>query len=298
VRPQRLAPLLCLAPAGEWLCLKNLHLAVSWLPALEKELHALGAARAQGFRLLLTAEPHTRFPPTLLAACTKVRAWLGTLQRAGALLRAPAREPGHETRSSSNHRLAQVAFEAPPGVKKNLQRTYEGWSEGHLAAGGPVRAQLLFVLAWFHAIVQVRTTWWRQTKSAAVISCDQQQPLCCGAFCWCSGLDPSTSMTAYLAPPPPLLVQERRAHVPAGWSKPYEFSLADLRSGADIIELACGEGRQAGQAGRTAAVPWQYLHGLLESAIYGGRVDNAWDMRVRWAAGQRRAGGTWRRLLL
>jgi hypothetical protein len=74
------------------------------------------------------------------------------------------------------------------------------------------------------------------------------------------------------------LPQERRAYVPAGWSKAYEFSLADLRSGADIIELACRAGGK-GQ-GAWAAVPWQYLHGLLESAIYGGRVDNAWDMRV------------------
>jgi hypothetical protein len=67
------AACLPLPPAGEWLCVKNLHLAVSWLPVLERELHALQAARAQGFRLLLTAEPHARFPPTLLAACTKVR---------------------------------------------------------------------------------------------------------------------------------------------------------------------------------------------------------------------------------
>jgi dynein heavy chain 2 len=49
----------------------------------------------------------------------------------------------------------QVAFEAPPGVKMSLQRTYEGWGEAHLAAGGPERAQLLFLLAWFHAVVQV-----------------------------------------------------------------------------------------------------------------------------------------------
>jgi hypothetical protein len=71
-------------------------------------------------------------------------------------------------------------------------------------------------------------------------------------------------------------VQERRAYIPQGWSKPYEFSLADLRSGADIIELSCKAGSQGGRLG----VPWQYLHGLLESAIYGGRVDNRCDMKV------------------
>jgi dynein heavy chain 2 len=50
----------------------------------------------------------------------------------------------------------QITVEAPPGVKKNLQRTYEGWSPELLAAGPPLRAQLLFVLAWFHAVVQER----------------------------------------------------------------------------------------------------------------------------------------------
>ena len=40
-------------------------------------------------------------------------------------------------------------------MKKNLQRTYEGWGAAAVEKGDTVRAQLLFVLAWFHAIVQV-----------------------------------------------------------------------------------------------------------------------------------------------
>lgn len=27
-------------------------------------------------------------------------------------------------------------------------------------------------------------------------------------------------------------------------------------------------------------VSWQFMHGLMENAIYGGRVDNTYDMRV------------------
>jgi dynein heavy chain 2 len=79
----------------------------------------------------------------------------------------------------------QVVFEAPPGVKMNLQRTYSSWSTAFLAghtssqaaaaaAGNssslsstqqqlavpaelvPLRAQLLFLLAWFNAVVQER----------------------------------------------------------------------------------------------------------------------------------------------
>ncbi|KAG1663699.1 hypothetical protein FOA52_013267 [Chlamydomonas sp. UWO 241] len=164
---------------GEWLCLKNVHLAVSWLPSLEKEVYTL--QKHDNFRLFLTSESHTKFPKTLLELCLK------------------------------------VTFEAPPGMKKNMLRTYEGWSAEFLASGSPLRAQLLFILAWFHAVVQ-----------------------------------------------------ERRNYIPQGWSKFYEFSTADLRSGADIIELA-SKGNNA---------QWQLLHGLLENAIYGGRVDNTSDGKV------------------
>jgi hypothetical protein len=101
------------------------------------------------FRLFLTAEPHAKFPPSLLESSLK------------------------------------ITFEAPPGTKKNLLRTYEAWPQEFLASGPPVRAQVLFLLAWFHAVVQ-----------------------------------------------------ERRTYVPQGWSKFYEFSFADLRSAADIIDLS------------------------------------------------------------
>lgn len=59
-------------PAGDWLVLKNLHLVVSWLPVLEKEIHNLPAERDPGFRLFLTSEPHHKFPATLLEGALKV----------------------------------------------------------------------------------------------------------------------------------------------------------------------------------------------------------------------------------
>ena len=34
------------------------------------------------------------------------------------------------------------------------------------------------------------------------------------------------------------------------------------------------------EAGSGGAVRWDHLHGLLLSAVYGGRVDNGFDMRV------------------
>lgn len=56
--------------AGDWLCLKNLHLVVAWLPSLEKELSALEPHA--DFRLWLTTEPHDQFPPLLLQQSLKV----------------------------------------------------------------------------------------------------------------------------------------------------------------------------------------------------------------------------------
>ena len=35
------------------------------------------------------------------------------------------------------------------------------------------------------------------------------------------------------------VVQERRNFIPQGWTKFYEFSLGDLRAGADILDRLC-----------------------------------------------------------
>ena len=58
------------AQNGSWLCLKNLHLVVAWLPSLEKELSSLEPH--QDFRLWLTSETHPGFPSILLQQSLKV----------------------------------------------------------------------------------------------------------------------------------------------------------------------------------------------------------------------------------
>ena len=55
---------------GDWLCLKNLHLVVSWLPTLEKELNLLKPN--EKFRLWMTTEMHPNFPSILLQSSLKV----------------------------------------------------------------------------------------------------------------------------------------------------------------------------------------------------------------------------------
>ncbi|XP_028975291.2 cytoplasmic dynein 2 heavy chain 1 isoform X3 [Esox lucius] len=167
--------------SGNWLCLKNLHLVTAWLPLLEKELNVLQPKA--GFRLWLTAEVHPRFPSILLQSSLK------------------------------------ITYEAPPGLKKNLLRTYESWTPEQISKGGLLpRAQSLFCLAWFHAVCQ-----------------------------------------------------ERRNYIPQGWTKFYEFSLSDLRAGFEIIDRLFESGK---------AFQWEFVHGLLESAIYGGRIDNPCDLRI------------------
>ncbi len=120
---------------GSWLCLKNLHLVTPWLTTLEKveiylfefislcvlffkELNALKPHK--DFRLWLTSEVHPKFPTILLQSSIK------------------------------------ITYEAPPGIKKNLLRTFENWTQDEFGKGGTTRSQTLFVLAWFHAIVQER----------------------------------------------------------------------------------------------------------------------------------------------
>ncbi|XP_057314672.1 cytoplasmic dynein 2 heavy chain 1-like isoform X2 [Hydractinia symbiolongicarpus] len=167
---------------GDWLCLKNLHLVTAWLPKLEKVLNSLQPN--EGFRLWLTTETHPKFPTILLQSSLK------------------------------------VTFEAPPGIKKNMLRSYESWSPNFVQQNSSSRAQTLFALAWFHA-----------------------------------------------------LVEERRNYIPQGWTKFYEFSMADLRAGADIIDRLY-------KAAGSKSIKWDFLHGLFENAIYGGRVDNNFDVRV------------------
>lgn len=95
----------------------------------------------------------------------------------------------------------------------------QGWSDDYLATKSSRSVQILFILAWFHA-----------------------------------------------------LVQERRSYIPQGWTKFYEFSSADLRSAADVIENAINP--------KTGTPDWNTIYGLFENAIYGGRVDDDFDLRV------------------
>ena len=106
------------AEKGEWLCLQNIHLVIHWVPILENELSCLQLH--PDFRLWLTTEQHTKFSSNFLRKTLK------------------------------------ITTESPPGIKKNLERIYENWTAQYIESGNLVRAQSLFSLAWFHAVIQER----------------------------------------------------------------------------------------------------------------------------------------------
>ncbi|XP_026688603.1 cytoplasmic dynein 2 heavy chain 1-like [Diaphorina citri] len=69
------------------------------------------------------------------------------------------------------------------------------------------------------------------------------------------------------------LIQERRTYIPQGWAKFYEFNDSDLNAALNILNARLSQDGMGG-------VKWDYIHGLLGNAIYGGRIDNAQDMKV------------------
>lgn len=90
----------------------------SWLKDFEKELR--GLELHENFRLWMTTEPHNNFSPVLANECLK------------------------------------IVYEAPAGVKKNLQRTYGSWTSEMFRRKGVLFGRTMFAAAWLHAIVQER----------------------------------------------------------------------------------------------------------------------------------------------
>jgi dynein heavy chain 2 len=113
------------ATKGNWICLKNLHLIISYLPTLEKEINSIKDAHPK-YRMFLTAEPHAKFSKILLESCSK------------------------------------ITYETPPGVKKNMERIYQNWSTSIFNSGetvSDIKSQALFAIAFIHAILQERRTY-------------------------------------------------------------------------------------------------------------------------------------------
>merc|ERR1719431_491568 len=110
---------------GNWLMLQNCHLLVKWLKDLEKALGNLGKPHPD-FRLWLTTDPIDDFP-------------IGILQRS-----------------------FKVVTEPPNGLKLNLRATYSKIPAQALAhCPHEFFRPLVYVLAFFHAVVQERRKYGR-----------------------------------------------------------------------------------------------------------------------------------------
>ncbi|XP_057295129.1 dynein axonemal heavy chain 10-like [Hydractinia symbiolongicarpus] len=105
---------------GHWLMLQNCHLLVKWLRDLEKVLERISKPHPD-FRLWLTTDPTPEFP-------------IGILQRS-----------------------LKVVTEPPNGLKLNLRSTFHKISTTVLTdCPHPSFPPLVYVLAFFHAVVQER----------------------------------------------------------------------------------------------------------------------------------------------
>ncbi|ESN91800.1 hypothetical protein HELRODRAFT_96436 [Helobdella robusta] len=105
---------------GHWLMLQNCHLLVQWLKELEKQLEKLEKPHPD-FRLWLTTEPTSSFP-------------IGILQKS-----------------------LKVVTEPPNGLRLNLRNTFFKMNSTSLGdCQHPAHPSLVFVLAFFHAVVQER----------------------------------------------------------------------------------------------------------------------------------------------
>ncbi|XP_069565682.1 dynein axonemal heavy chain 10 [Brachyistius frenatus] len=108
------------AARGQWLMLQNCHLLVKWLKDLEKTLERI-VKPDHKFRLWITTNPIQDFP-------------IGILQKS-----------------------FKVVTEPPNGLKLNIRATYSKISDKALTAcPHPAFCSLVYVLAFFHAVVQER----------------------------------------------------------------------------------------------------------------------------------------------
>ncbi|XP_031164939.2 dynein heavy chain 10, axonemal [Sander lucioperca] len=105
---------------GQWLMLQNCHLLVKWLKDLEKSLERITKPNPN-FRLWVTTNPIQDFP-------------IGILQKS-----------------------LKVVTEPPNGLKLNMRATYSKISHETLTAcPHPAFRSLVYVLTFFHAVVQER----------------------------------------------------------------------------------------------------------------------------------------------
>merc|ERR1711988_1123776 len=118
---------------GGWLLLQNCHLMEKWLPTMERLFEVTSEGAHKDFRLMLSAEP-----------------------------------PGLSYMKNMPESLMQVSIkvsnEAPADIKSNLRRSWAEFSQNTVdTCTKPRQFQAcLFMLCWFHSVVQGRRRFGQQ----------------------------------------------------------------------------------------------------------------------------------------
>ena len=76
------------------------------------------------------------------------------------------------------------------------------------------------------------------------------------------------------------IVQERLRYLPLGWTKGYEFNDSDFEAALDTIDSWMGALAKGKANVDPAQIPWHALRILVQQAVYGGRIDSAYDQRI------------------
>jgi len=108
---------------GDWVCLENCHLFLTWMPALEEIQDEMVPEELNPeYRLWLTSKPEKSFPVSILQNGVK------------------------------------ITNEPPKGIKANLKGTFQNLTdEDYNCSKKPEKyKKLLFTLAFFHAIILER----------------------------------------------------------------------------------------------------------------------------------------------
>lgn len=70
-------------------------------------------------------------------------------------------------------------------------------------------------------------------------------------------------------------LQERRKFVPQGWIRSYEWNESDLEAAYELVVRKMDDGKRSE---KDKDGNWQTGRGLLDVAIYGGRLQDDYDM--------------------
>lgn len=70
-------------------------------------------------------------------------------------------------------------------------------------------------------------------------------------------------------------LQERRKFVPQGWIRPYEWNESDLDAAYELVVKDMSVKKSKDKTG-----DWETGRGLLDVAVYGGRLQDDYDMRA------------------